>query len=153
VSTFLARRATLVTSATPDYSANDAVGAKAQFIQRTPGGSGRLSRLTLKSIDTIGVDSLVYLLDSDPAATTIADNAAFALAAADRTRLIETVSVLTADWVTHALTGLFVAKKTLDVPYFFSGGNRDIWAVMVALGAINLSATNSIEIILGGEVD
>ena len=151
---FLARRATLATSASPDYSSGECVGAKNSFVMRTPGGGGKLTRACLKSIDAISVDSVLHLFDSDPDATTITDNAAFSLNGADQTRLLRSIAIASADWINHSTaTGLYIAEKAIDVPFLFATGDRTIYGALVAAGTINLSSTSSIEIILGAEVD
>lgn len=151
---FLARRATLVTEATPDYVTGDLCGGKTSFIMRTPGGGGKLVRACLKSIDAISVDSVLHLFDSDPSATTFTENGAFALNSADRTRLLRSIAIGSADWINQSTaTGLYIAEKAIDVPFLFATGDRTIYGALVAAGTINLSSTSSIEIILGAEVD
>ncbi|MCL4715466.1 MAG: hypothetical protein KJZ75_11195 [Hyphomonadaceae bacterium] len=148
-------RITLATEATPDYSAGDLCGGKLEFVGRTPGGGHYLKRLTLKSIDSFsGVAAKLYLFDDDPAATTFTENAAFSIHADDRAKLIEVVEIASADWIDFtSRTGLYIARKTLDVPTQLAQGNKKIFGAFVPENTLNLSSATSVEAILAGEVD
>lgn len=152
---FISRRATLVTEATPDYVSGDLCGGKLSFQQRGPGCAGSLRRLTLKSIDAVGVATRMLLFYSDPSNTTFTENGAFSLHANDRTKLLDQIDIASGDWVNTTGTGLYVASKALaDIPFALEDSqNRNIYAAFIALGTLNLSSVSSIEAILGSEVD
>lgn len=148
-------RITLATEATPDYSAGDLCGGKLEFIGRTPGGGHYLKSLLLKSKDSFsGVDAKLYFFNDDPSETTFTENDAFSLHADDRSKLIEVVTISASDWVdATSRTGLYLLRKTLDVPLVLAQGSRIIYAALVPENTLNLSAADSIEAILSGEVD
>lgn len=148
-------RLTPTTEATPDYSAGDLCGGQLQFVGRTPGGGHYVKRLTIKSIDSFsGVASKLYLFDDNPSATTFTENGAFSINSADRAKLIDVVEIASGDWTDFtARTGLYIARKTLDLPTVLASGNKIIYAAFVPENTLNLSSTSSLEFILAGEVD
>jgi len=154
---FISRRAALVTQAAPDYSTGDVCGGVSQFTMRTPGGGGRLTRLVLKCLQAVAIDSQYLLFDSSPAESTVAENGTLSIHANDKTRLIGRVAIATADWVNLgaiAADDLYYVEKALDLPFFFAGGTgKTIYGIFVPTGTLNLASTADIEAILGAEVD
>jgi hypothetical protein len=152
---FNSKRVQLVTQATPDYSAGDLCGGKLTFPQRSTEGAGRLTRLVLKSLVSFsGIASKLYIFDEDPANTTFTENAGFSIHADDRSKLIEVVEIASGDWTDFtARSGLYIARKTLDVPFKLATLTKSIFAALVVENTLNLSGTADIEAILGGETD
>lgn len=150
---FLARHVTLVTQ-NAAYASGDLIGGKLTFEQRAPDQGGRLLRLTLKSLTSVGVTCTMYLFDADPSNTTFTENGALSLHANDRTKLIGAVAIASGDWIDYsAVAGLRVADKALDVPYWMRNGTRAIYGALVIGGAHTPGTTSDVEAILGGEID
>lgn len=152
---FINRRVTLVTQATPDYSTNDLCGGLAEFLMRTPGGGGKLVRLAVRSKDSFsGVASKLVLFDAEPASSTLTENATAAIHANDKAKILASVAIAAADWVD--LTGIggdYIVEKALDIPFLFAAGVRTIYSALIPAATLNLSATDSLEVQLGAEVD
>lgn len=152
--THLNRRAVPVTSGSPDYASGETVGTLMSFPMRTPGGGGVIRRAAVKSADAIGSASVLYLFDGNPSLSTFTDNAAMAIHADDKAKLLATVDIASADFIQRSPGGLYIADKALAIPFQFPDADgRTIYAALAAGGAINLSGAAVLEVLLGAEVD
>ena len=142
-----------VTEATPDYASGDVCGGVMAFSMRTPGGGGIIRRLGIKSLDAVGVASALYLFKDNPASSTVVENGTLAVHADDRAKIIDVVDIASADFITRTVAGLYVASKTLAIPFKFESSIRSVYAIFTPLGALNLSTVASLEFQLGAEVD
>lgn len=80
------------------YTANDVVGGLLTFSLTSPSGSGILNALKITDEDNEGAALDVYIFDEVP--STIADDAAGALAIGDLDKLVCKVSIAAGDYVT-----------------------------------------------------
>lgn len=133
----------------PDYSTGDVFGAKMTLTDAVLGleGTGLLQSIILKSEDTLTVNTVdVIIFDSDPSNTTFTDNSALALADADLPKVIGIIQLNTAYSVDS--TSNVLQTTNIALPVQASGG-KDLYAVMVARGTINLSVTDGISLAFG----
>lgn len=131
-------------SATPDYSAGDAVGGVMTFaaILRDDAKSGYVvsARITAKTAATSMAQIDVLIFNANPSASTVTDNSAFVLADADRAKLKGVIKVTSFD---VAGTSASIGYAEGRVPATGAVAD-DLYAVMVARGAINLGATDDL---------
>lgn len=136
--------ATPTVSATPDYSANDAVGGVMTFaaILRGDARSGYVvsARITAKTAAASMAQIDVLIFNADPSASTVTDNSAFVLADADRAKLKGAIKVTSFD-VVGASASIGYAEGRVPATGAVAD---DLYAVMVARGAINLGATDDL---------
>jgi hypothetical protein len=132
-------------SATPDYSAGDAVGAIMTFTGavRTSGGAAILqaARIFSKVPNTVQFDLLLF--NAAPTAPT--DNVAFDLQSADYAKLIGVVPVT--EWTslgTTACVGQSVGRAQPVKP----ATGTSIFGVLVVRGTLNLAAVSDIVVTL-----
>lgn len=132
-----------VVSASPDYSAGDAIGSAALDFTaavRVAAGNGFIRSVTIRSKVDITAQIDVVFFNAVPAAT-ITDNGAVAFGTSDLTKMIGFAKVT--DWVN--LGTIAVGYKECNVPIKLASGT-DIYAVLVARGAINLASTSDIDV-------
>lgn len=92
------------------YSANDVVGGRMSFFA---GNNGVLRSVIATDKASVGMACKLYIFDAQP--TTLADNAAFAPTEADLKKLIATIAIAGADWVTLATRDH--VQKAVEIPY------------------------------------
>lgn len=145
-------RQALVTEATPDYSANDLCGGKVAFNITQAARGSKLTRLAMRSKDTFaGVASKVMLFNADPTATTFTENGAFSINAADLTKQLAVVRIAAADWIDDTgVGGGYYVEKELLIPLSVI---PIVYAAFIPAATLNLSATDSLQMWLGGERD
>lgn len=82
------------------YTANDVIGGKLTFadMARVSGGSGWLQSVTIGLKAAITPNLELWLFDADPTNTSLADNAAWSLNAADLGKVFAIVKFAAADW-------------------------------------------------------
>jgi hypothetical protein len=152
-------RPAIAVQATPDYSDGDSVGPLVTMTNfaRAAGGSGIITRFSLRSLINIGVQNFVHIFDSNPAASTFTDNAALAIHANDRDKILKTIAIAAADWVapkgaspwyTVELIGVGAAIPYLH--YDLSAG-RNLYFAIEADGAINFATTADLSAIVSAE--
>lgn len=128
-------------SASPAYTAGDAIGGKQTLTSamRTSGGTAILESITL--IDKANQSSALEILifDSDPSAATITDNTAFVFST-DISKLIARISVATSDYVSINSTAI-AQLKGLGIALTASG-SANLYAAVVAVGTPDLASTS-----------
>lgn len=155
---FISRRLPLVTEAAA-YADTELIGGMQSFQMRTPGGAGKLTRYMLKSLSSVGVNSVVYFFDAEPSEdTAFTENGVFNVHANDRSKLIHVLEIGSGDWKNYsARAGVYVAEKTLAVPFNFTESadatGRHIIAAWVLSGAHTPGSTADVEAMIGAEVD
>lgn len=107
------------------YTAADVVGGlqtlNCAISGNSANGEGVIERLFISDDDGEAAALNIYLFDSVPA--TIADDATFALAAADQKKLISVIAVAADDYTT--LNNLEYAEKAaLNIPFKADGANN-----------------------------
>lgn len=151
-------RPTITVDASPDYSDGDDIFGKLSLpVARVAGGSGYLTRLSLRSRINITVGTFLHIFDSDPSASTFTKNSAMVLNSADQAKILWTFSVLAADWVapkgvspwyTVALVGVGAAIPSLA--YQLASG-VNLYAAYEADGTINFGSTDDIAMVVASE--
>ena len=130
----------LPATSTSAYAAGDVLGGKMKLTDalRFAAGSGFLQDLTL-TLKTAALTAAldVVLFRADPAASTFADNAAFAVAAADLAKVVGVVSFAK---ITSLGNGTVYEANQLARSLSLDAG-RDLWAVPVWRGAPTLGST------------
>lgn len=135
-------------STTPAYSAGDNVGGKITLsgAERFAAGSGILQSVTV--VDTSNQKAPLELLifDSDPAAATITDNAAYAPSTVSPT-LLAHVSIAAADYVTVAAEA-YAVKAGLGIALEAAAGTS-LYAVLVTSGTPTYASTTALTLHVG----
>ena len=131
--------ASLPATSTTAYASGDALGAKMQLAGalRVAGGSGYLQDLTV-ALKTAGLTAALdaILFRADPAASTVTDNAAVVVAAADLDKVIGVVSLTR---ITNLGGGTLYEANQLARSIKLAGG-QDIWLALVWRGAPTLGS-------------
>ncbi len=131
-------------SASPDYSAGDAVGGVMTFasILRGDTKSGYVvsARITAKTAAATMAQIDVLIFNANPSASTVTDNSAFVLADADRAKLKGVIKVTAFDVAGSSASFGYAEGR---VPATGAAAD-DLYAVMVARGTINLGATDDL---------
>jgi hypothetical protein len=129
---------TPVVSASPDYSAADAVGGIQTLTSaaRVSGGKVVLESLTLIDKANQKKALTVLFFSANPAAATVTDNAAFVFST-DVAKLVGKVNIAAADYETVDSIGIACLKAIgLEMK---AVGSANLYAVIVATEAINLA--------------
>ena len=122
------------------YTVNDVVsttaGAVMEFtnVVRAPGGTGIIHTITLTKSDddATGAAFDLYLFNAAPAA--VADNAAFALSAAERLTVLALVPFVAAN-ARASGTGNEWSVTDLHLPFVCASASRSLYGMLVARGA------------------
>jgi hypothetical protein len=97
-------RPSIVVGATPDYSDGDSVGGLITLsgATRGVGKSGLFHRFELRNKLSGGilVQTFVHIFDANPSATTFTDNGALSINSADYSKILKTITIPAASWVT-----------------------------------------------------
>lgn len=152
-------RYSLAVAATPDYSDGDAIGNLLTLsdFARVAAGSGLITRLQLRCTMNPGVQSFVHLFDANPSASTVTDNAAVVIHANDRSKILKTIAIPAASWVTPKgaspwyTVELVGPKGGLNdyIAYQLAAG-RDLYVAWEADGTINFG-TDTVEVLVSAE--
>lgn len=130
-------------STSPAYTAGDAVGGKQTLASalRVASGTALLESISITDLGNQKAALEIIIFDSDPAAATITDNAAFAWST-DITKVLGHITVAAADYVTIAgeavatLSGLNIVLK---------GAATTLYAAVVAVGTPTYTATTDLK--------
>lgn len=152
-------RPAIAVQATPDYSDGDSVGPLVTLnnFARGAGGSGIITRFCLQSAIAIGVQNFVHIFDANPTASTFVDNAAMAIHANDRAKILKTIAIAAADWVAPKGTNPWYTAEIIGqgalVPhlYYDLASGRSLYFAIEADGAINFAATTDLSAIIAAE--
>lgn len=134
---------------TSAYTAGDAVGAKRTITGalRISNGSGVLQSITILDRSNQKAALEVFIFDSDPAAATITDNAAFVFST-DDLKVLAHVTIAAADYITvnskavATIDGIGVTLKGANA-------NTSLFAAVVAVGTPTYAATTDVQLIYG----
>ena len=152
IATGIVVRPTITTSASPDYSAGDAVGGGVITVTgvmpQSSGGLAYLRSLTLK--DTSGqAPALSFLFfRATPTGGTYTDNSALDFGSTDVGNLVGVVRIAASDWYTvdaHSLVSL----GAIDI--LMVSNSADLYMLIVADATWNASATTNLSLELGFE--
>lgn len=130
-------------SASPDYSAGDAIGGKQTLTSAVlvSGGVSVLDSLVVidKANQSPQFDVLIF--DADPSAATITDNSAFVFST-DISKLIARVPVVTANW--QSIDSVAIASLGNLGIKLKASGTANLFAAVVARGAYNAASTGDL---------
>lgn len=130
-------------SATPDYSAGDAVGGKQTLAGAARESGGKVVLQSLVIIDKANQKKALTVLffDSDPSVATITDNAAFAFST-DISKCVGKLDIVAGDYTTIDSIGV-ASLRSIGLELKTSG-SASLYAVIVAGEAINLASTSDL---------
>lgn len=130
-------------SASPDYSAGDAVGGIQTLTSAARTSGGKVSLESLTVVDKANQKKAITVLffDSNPAAATVTDNSAFAFST-DIAKLVGKVNVAAADYETVDSIGI-ACLKNIGLKMKASG-SANLYAVVIAGEAINLATVGDL---------
>jgi len=129
------------------YSAGDSYGGIQKIANAlAPRGSGQLHSLCIldKQKQKPALD--IFIFESNPAAATAGDNAAFAFST-DDLKVIGRISVATGDWI-EVNNEAICQKSGLDIQVQSSDGSFDYYAVAVT-SSTPTQAANGVQFIWG----
>lgn len=145
---FIGSPATVLTltptvSATPDYTAGDAMGGTQTLTgaARVSGGTVILESLTVYDKDNQKKAITILFFDSSPSAATTTDNGAFVFSTAI-SKLVGKVNIAAADYETVDSIGI-ACLKAIGLEMLCSG-SANLYAVAIAGEAINLATTTAL---------
>jgi hypothetical protein len=152
-------RPAIAVQATPDYADGDSVGPLVTMTNfaRAGGGSGIVTRFALRSLISIGVQNFVHIFDSNPTASTFTDNAALVIHANDRDKILKTIAIAAADWVTPKGASPWYTVELVGVgaaiPYLYYdlSAGRNLYFAIEADGVINFASTADLAAIVTAE--
>jgi len=140
---------TTAVSTTPAYTAGDAVGGKRTITGalRTSNGSGILESIQILDRANQKAAMELFIFDSNPAAATITDNAAFVFST-DDLKVLAHVTIAATDYITinskavATIKGLGIALKGAD-------SSTSLYAALVTTGTPTYAATSDVQLIYG----
>lgn len=147
--------ATPTVSASPDYTAGDAMGGKITFTN-----FGRRNRVLTKDVGSTGVIHSVMIsdlsaeaknidvvfFDTNPSNSTITDNAAIDVHDTDILTIIGVVNVTTWASFNDNAVGF---EGNLGIPFDLEAGNSTVYVALVARGDHNLASTSDLTLRVG----
>lgn len=133
-----------VTIDTAAYTAGDLLGGKLTLTDavRVVGSSGIVQSIVLIDQDNEKREIDVVFFDSDPSGTTFTNNAALDVADADMAKIVGTVKITSADYISFADNA--VATRSAIGLAFKTDGSRDLYAALVVREAPTYTATTDI---------
>lgn len=149
-----------ITMDTAAYADGDTMGGKITITDfaRRVGGSGNISRLQLRTKLTLASTIFVHIFRENPSASTFTDNAAMVLNSADEAKLIDTITVLAADWGAAEGVNPWRTFECIDpglgrrmYPYKCAALSRDIYLAFEADGAVDFVAATDFGVIIAAE--
>lgn len=137
--------------ATPDYSDGDVIGGKmtlSNVVDFIGDIASIKSALVYSAVDIgASIPIRVFLFNADPTNSTITENSAFVLHANDLAKLVGVLDLSTrVDLGTPVMLVSNPANPDMPVN---CGVGKDLYAVAVAGGTINLGATNDLTFLFG----
>lgn len=137
----------LVTDTTA-YSSGDAIGGKLTFagMARKAGGTGMAQNIIIhsKSLQTFACE--LWLFHTDPTASTITNNSAFDLAAADFNKVIDVIPIST--WFAGGATRSVARAGNLASEYQIASGQTAGYGALVARATPTLASTSDLNLVL-----
>lgn len=154
---------TLVAKASPttdtaNYLANDALFSKqAMTVARIAAGSGRLTRIAVRSRTAVNVQMFLHIFDSDPTLSTLTRNSPIAIHTTDQPRILKTLSIPPSQW--NSLRGqspwftaelLGISAEMTNLGFKLASGT-DMFFVVETAGAHVPGTTSDINLIVESE--
>lgn len=154
---------TLVAKASPTvdtsgYIANDALFSKqAMTVARIAAGSGRLTRIAVRSRTVVTVQMFLHIFDSDPTASTLTRSSPVSIHANDQARILKTLSIPPSQWnslrgqspwLTAELLGISAEMTNLG---FKLASGTDMFFVVETAGVHAPGTTTDINLIVESE--
>lgn len=133
----------IVTSNGAAYALGDAVGGLWTFpVALGSEGSGVIEQLTIIDLDDAKSPlDIVFFRDAPVSGFT--DNAAVAIAAGDRTKVIGWMQVLASHYTSVSGSDA-IATVTFPIPFTLTKGVRDLTAIAIARGTPTYTSTNAL---------
>ena len=135
-------------SASPDYSAGDAVGGLQTLTVATRVAGGKVKLQSVTVLDAANQKAAMTLLffESEPTAATITDNAAFAWST-DNTKCIGKINVAAADYETIDSKAVATVRGLNLIMQ--SNGTANLYVAVVTTGTPNLASTSDLVFLYG----
>lgn len=155
-------RPAIAVQATPDYADGDCVGGLVTLTDFVggPAQGGMITRLQLRSLIALGVQTFLHLFDANPSASTFTDNGALSIHANDRAKLLKTIAIASADWVAPKGASPWYTVELVGsgaaIPFLYfdtATGGRELYLAIEADGAINFASSGDLAAVIGAEVN
>lgn len=138
-------RNTPTVQATPDYSTGDLIGGKQELLNAVEesGAAGIIRGVSIADAANAKIQIDAIFFNADPSNTTITENSALAVAAADLDKIIGAVVVGT--YFAFNANAFGRPSGAVRIP-FVLGGGTSLFLLMIARGTINLAATTDLDV-------
>lgn len=126
------------------YAAGDNVGGKLLFTGAfvTAKHAGDIRKVLITDADAQSANFDLILFNSDPSGSTFTDNAAQAIAAADRSKIIAVISI-----TTHCvLSGSAISYRTSLVDFAYSMAAGSLYGCLVTRSTPTYTSTTALSI-------
>ena len=142
--------ATPTVSASPDYTAGDAMGGLITFTNfgrrnriytEEVGSTGVIHSVTITDLSAQALNIDVVFFDVNPSNTTVTDNATLDIHDTDLLTIVGVVNVTT--WASFSDNAVGF-EGNLGIPFDLGAGNSSIYAVLVARDVHNLASTSDL---------
>lgn len=145
---------TQVSSATPivstaAYASGDIIGTLMTFagMARASGGTGMLQDVVIHSKSLQSFAAELWVFHTNPAGTTVTDNAVFDLAAVDYDKVATVIPVFT--WYNGGATRCICTAPQLARAYKVGTGT-DLFGILVARATPTLASTSDLKVVVKG---
>ena len=140
---------TVTVSTSPAYTVGDSIGGKITLTNaiRTALGLVRLDSIMILDRSNQKPQMDILIFETDPSATSSADNAAFAFGTDDDLKLVARIRVATADYETVDSKALATIRNIGAILKCASG--TDLYAYLVAVGTPTFATTTALQVRFG----
>lgn len=138
-------------AATNAYADKDVIGdhLTVENVAQSTKGTALLQSVVVRTKVATAVPLSIYLLNEAPANAYGANNSAFALDDTDLLKVVGVVAVAAADYDTSNTLNYVATVKNIGLPLQCLAGSKNLYAIVVARGAVTFGAAGDLEIDLG----
>lgn len=129
------------------YASGDVIGGKQELLKagRDAYASGTIQSITISSEIAFTQELDIFFFNADPTNTTVTENGAVAIAAADAAKLIGCVSLVSSsDDYADGGTPDVLTKVNIGLPFEINADTRSIFAIAVVRGAHTPGSTDEL---------
>ena len=137
--------------ATPDYSANDLMGAKLTILGGVREGvfSGKIQNVAITDKEALSVNKTLWIFSSDPTGITFTDNSAFSIVDADIEKVVCAIPI-----TTHQAASAASVAYANNIGCAFSlGVGQTLYAAIEAEATANMATADDLHLRLTIEKD
>lgn len=130
-------------STSPAYTANDCVGGKQTIAMgRASGLGGMLTGISMVDKGNQKAALTIVFFNADPTGTTVTDNSAVSIAAADESKIVGWVDIAASDYKTIG-SRAYVSKDAIN-KYMQPSGSANLFALVFTTGTPTYATTSDL---------